>query len=219
MKNLISLVCGLALFQILVAGASISDPFSQLLTTRQQVDAEQVRRELGSRLSKGTLIFGPDDENYGNATARFSNFSAPQIQVVVMPDQESDIPAIVCAYPLFCTMNSRDTNKQQPTHYKGPILQPQQHPIPRHQPRTWMDQNPRHLQRRADQHGPSTKHHHQTRWQIRLDAGWDLRRPGRGLPLGPRPRRHHGLLRLRRHAGPDAGRRPRASGRSLWHGH
>ncbi|TLD22417.1 hypothetical protein PspLS_08029 [Pyricularia sp. CBS 133598] len=104
MKNLVSLVCGLALFQILVAGgASISsEPFAQLLTTRQQLDVEQIRRELGSRVSNGTLIFGSDDEKYGNATGRYSNYSPPQIQVVVMPDQESDIPAIV----RYCNRNS-----------------------------------------------------------------------------------------------------------------
>ncbi|TLS22060.1 uncharacterized protein PpBr36_09314 [Pyricularia pennisetigena] len=65
MKNLVSLVCGLALFQMTLAGASVPGFFSRLLTTNQQLDVEQVRRELGSLVSDATLIFGPDDEKGG----------------------------------------------------------------------------------------------------------------------------------------------------------
>lgn len=70
MNSIISLICSLAVFQSLTTGASIPTYFERSLTTRQGLDTQQVRTELGRRVSKETSIFGPDDQRYNDATSR-----------------------------------------------------------------------------------------------------------------------------------------------------
>ncbi|KAM4065224.1 FAD binding domain-containing protein [Hirsutella rhossiliensis] len=102
MKGPGSLVYGLAILQTLAAGARIPGYFYPPPTTPVGLDAAQVQRELGSLVSDTTAIFGPDDNRYQNATARWNNFARPQIQVVVQPGEECDVSTIV----EYCNENS-----------------------------------------------------------------------------------------------------------------
>lgn len=54
-----------------------------------------VQRELGPLLSKGSTVFGPDDARFPNATERYTNFDAPTIEVVAVPNSEYDVSVIV----------------------------------------------------------------------------------------------------------------------------
>lgn len=97
MKTFVSLVYSLALLQKLVVGASIPRHFQRFPTTRYQLNATQVQRELGNQISNTTVIFGPDDSRYNESTARWSIFAKPRIQIVVEPGQASDVSQIVSA--------------------------------------------------------------------------------------------------------------------------
>ncbi|KAK2603628.1 hypothetical protein QQS21_004209 [Conoideocrella luteorostrata] len=59
------------------------------------ITVDNVRRELGRSLSRGTLIFGPHDSGFEHATERWAKFSQPEIQVVIEVAQESDVQKIV----------------------------------------------------------------------------------------------------------------------------
>ena len=95
MKGFSSLVYSLAIFQTLVASAVIPRYFQKFPITRRQLNATQVEQELGGQVSNTTAIFGPDDSRYNESTARWNLFAVPQIQVVVEPGLESDIPIVV----------------------------------------------------------------------------------------------------------------------------
>ena len=97
MKTLISLVYVFAISQTLVASANIPRQFQEFSTTRHQLNATLVQRELGNQVSNATVIFGPADSRYKNSTARWSIYAKPRIQVVVEPGQASDVSTIVCA--------------------------------------------------------------------------------------------------------------------------
>ncbi|KAL9004071.1 MAG: hypothetical protein Q9188_003106, partial [Gyalolechia gomerana] len=102
MKTFVSLACSLAIFWTLVAGASIPRYLQTFPTTRRQLNATQVQRELGSQISNTTIIFGPDDNRYNESTERWNIFAAPRIQLVIEPGQESDVSTIVD----YCNENS-----------------------------------------------------------------------------------------------------------------
>lgn len=91
------LVCSIAIFHTLVAGASIPRYFQTFPISRRQLSVSQVQQELGRQVSNTTVIFGPDDSRYNESTTRWNTFAVPQIQVVVEPGQESDISTIVRA--------------------------------------------------------------------------------------------------------------------------
>ena len=95
MKSFVTLVYGLAIFQVLVASTSMPKYFETYHITRRTLKSPQVQRELGSQVSNTTVIFGPGDSSYDAATARWNMFAPPQIEVVIEPGQESDIPTIV----------------------------------------------------------------------------------------------------------------------------
>ncbi|KAK4194559.1 hypothetical protein QBC40DRAFT_259878 [Triangularia verruculosa] len=111
MRSLVSLMYG-SLATLLwvsssfdLASAASIPRFQELETrTRADLNSNTVRRELGSRLSSGTLIFGPNDERFAGATARWNMFAPPQIQVVIQPGAESDVSKIV----KYCNDNSID---------------------------------------------------------------------------------------------------------------
>ncbi|KAG6357668.1 hypothetical protein INS49_013547 [Diaporthe citri] len=88
MKVSIPLLCGLGL----------------LPTTRRNVTSTQVQLELGGKVSNTTVIYGPQDHRYAEATARWSSFAMPHVQVVVEPTQESDVSTIV----EYCNENNID---------------------------------------------------------------------------------------------------------------
>lgn len=95
MKGLGSLAYGLAVLQTFVSGASIPRYFKEHHTTPINLNATQVQRELGRIVSRGTVIFGPDDSRYDNATARWNMFAPPQVQVIIEPAEERDVSTIV----------------------------------------------------------------------------------------------------------------------------
>lgn len=62
-----------------------------LVTTR----STDLIRQLGPQLSANATIFTDDDPRFINATARWSEYSKPQISVVVDPGTEADVATIV----------------------------------------------------------------------------------------------------------------------------
>ena len=95
MKTFFPLLCSLAALQTLVTSASIPRYLQKSPTTRRYLNVTQVQRELGSRVSNTTVIFGPNDNRYNESTTRWNIFAVPKIQVVVEPSQETDISTIV----------------------------------------------------------------------------------------------------------------------------
>ncbi|XXG99914.1 hypothetical protein Hte_006255 [Hypoxylon texense] len=96
------LFASLGLLHAFAAGASIPRYFEKYPRSRPNLNSTQVQLELGPLVSNTTVIFGPDDGRYPNATSRWNDFAAPHIQVVVEPGQESDVPIIV----KYCNENS-----------------------------------------------------------------------------------------------------------------
>ncbi|KAF9871850.1 hypothetical protein CkaCkLH20_10784 [Colletotrichum karsti] len=102
MKGFLPLISVIALLHGLACGSDAPNYFERSPTTPRRLDANRVRRELGSRVSKATTIFGPEDSRYEIATSRYSTFAPPNVQVVVVPGKESDVSTIV----KFCNRNS-----------------------------------------------------------------------------------------------------------------
>ncbi|KAF6822980.1 FAD binding domain-containing protein [Colletotrichum musicola] len=102
MRGFLSFVSSLALFRHLALGSTIPRYFERSLSTRGHLDVEEVRRELGGRLSKDAAIFGSEDDRYDNVTSRWSPFAPPLIQVVAVAGEESDVANIV----KYCNENS-----------------------------------------------------------------------------------------------------------------
>lgn len=87
---------GLALLPVLVSSSPLVPRYFQRdLFSRDNITASTVKTELGQQLSKGSLIFGPDNALYPNATERWNTRITPKAQVVVQPAAESDIARIV----------------------------------------------------------------------------------------------------------------------------
>lgn len=101
MKSYISVIGGLAIFQNLVVSVTIPSYFQTSPTTSRQISTAAVQKELGSRLSNSSAIFGPDDSRYNESTARWDNFAVPQVQLVIEPGTESDVPKIVSTINLY----------------------------------------------------------------------------------------------------------------------
>lgn len=73
--------------------------------TRRDLSTTQAQQELGRQVSNTTAIFGPEDSRFDNATLRWNPVVVPQIQVVVEPGQESDIPTIVSTHEQYYNRN------------------------------------------------------------------------------------------------------------------
>lgn len=87
---------GLALLPALVSSSPIVPRyFERKLFSRDSITASTVKTELGTELSKGSLIFGPDSPLYPAATERWNTRITPNTQVVVQPAAESDLAKIV----------------------------------------------------------------------------------------------------------------------------
>lgn len=95
MKAFVSCIYAAATFSTLAVGASIPRYLERSPTTPANLDSNKVQRELGTRVSKGTVIFGPTDARFPDATSRWNTFAVPQIRAVIEPAQESDVPIIV----------------------------------------------------------------------------------------------------------------------------
>jgi hypothetical protein len=93
--------CGLLLLQPLVT--AIPQPcLDELCTfTRSNLSPQQVARELGPRLCRGSSIYGPSDPRFAVDTARYQAYAPPIIKMVVQPACETDIPKIVSMTQLF----------------------------------------------------------------------------------------------------------------------
>ncbi|KAK3291714.1 uncharacterized protein B0H64DRAFT_329821 [Chaetomium fimeti] len=102
MRSLVSLFWSLAALGTLVDAASIPRYFERQPRTRHNLDSALVQRELGELASDSIVIFGPGDDRYPEAIARWNMFAVPQIQVVVVPGEESDVSIIV----KYCNENS-----------------------------------------------------------------------------------------------------------------
>jgi hypothetical protein len=89
---------------ISLANASINTCLNGLCAvTRANLTPEQVARELGPLLSKGSSIFGPSSPRWENAMERYQTYMAPNITVVVRPEPEDEIPKIVSTRQTFGT--------------------------------------------------------------------------------------------------------------------
>lgn len=96
MKSLvISSLCLFSGLSSLVSGASIPRYFEKQPTTRRNLTSQEVRRELGGQVSRGTLIYGPSDAEFANLTSRWTVYSKPDVQVVIEPAAELDVSTIV----------------------------------------------------------------------------------------------------------------------------
>ncbi|KAK6081581.1 FAD binding domain-containing protein [Seiridium cupressi] len=84
----------LAFLQPLVAGLAVPHYFQPARFTRRDLSVAQVQQELGATVSNGSTIFGPEDPRFPNATERYSTHDIPDIEVVVVPATEADIPII-----------------------------------------------------------------------------------------------------------------------------
>ncbi|KAI1735259.1 FAD-binding domain-containing protein [Xylaria scruposa] len=98
---------GLILQDAIVAGSPVPYEtfpryFQNYPVTRRNITAAMVQKELAAQLSNGTIVFGPSDPAYANATSRWVTFVKPDIRVVVQPAQESDVATIV----KYCNDNS-----------------------------------------------------------------------------------------------------------------
>ncbi|VBB79782.1 Putative dehydrogenase [Podospora comata] len=87
---------GITLTQALAAAYTNPKDYAQMPVPRQSpLPSESVQQGLGPLLSKNASIFGPDDSRWPEATERYQDFAVPQVQVVVQPGVEDDIPTIV----------------------------------------------------------------------------------------------------------------------------
>lgn len=59
------------------------------------IRSDDVVRQLGPQLSASATIFTNSDPRFINATARWNEYSKPQIVVVVNPGTEADVAIIV----------------------------------------------------------------------------------------------------------------------------
>ncbi|KAI1426171.1 hypothetical protein F5Y12DRAFT_794651 [Xylaria sp. FL1777] len=101
------LLCGFAMLQASVIGsplgtALVPSYFQQHGFTRRAVPLSTIQRELGSKLSSGSVIAVPSDARYATLTERWATLETPDIEVVVQPARESDIATIV----KYCNANS-----------------------------------------------------------------------------------------------------------------
>lgn len=86
---------GLPLLSQLALGSPVVPRcFQRSLYSRANISATTVEAELGPQLSGGSLIFGPDNPQWSNATSRFNTLLRPAVQVVVEPASESDVSKI-----------------------------------------------------------------------------------------------------------------------------
>ncbi|ETS86020.1 hypothetical protein PFICI_04045 [Pestalotiopsis fici W106-1] len=94
---------GFTLLPALVSGSPLVPRYFQKhLVSRCNISAITVQSELGPQLSNTSLIFGPDNVLFPNATERWNTLDTPDVQLVVQPAAESDISKIV----KYCNDNS-----------------------------------------------------------------------------------------------------------------
>ncbi|OQE43750.1 hypothetical protein PENCOP_c003G01409 [Penicillium coprophilum] len=103
MKRFLSHVAwGLALLQTLAAATAVPHYLQHEPITRRDLSVLTVSKELGRLLSKSSIIFGPQDPRWEDAVERYQTFAIPDVEIVVQPAAESDIPTIV----KYCNKNS-----------------------------------------------------------------------------------------------------------------
>ncbi|KAI2618206.1 hypothetical protein GGR54DRAFT_606504 [Hypoxylon sp. NC1633] len=100
-------ICGLSLLHALVAGSplrpgAVPRYFQNAPFTRRDLSVTTVQQELGGQLSHSSTIYGSSSPAWTNATERWNTLSPPDVEVVVQPGEESDIPIIV----KYCNDNS-----------------------------------------------------------------------------------------------------------------
>jgi hypothetical protein len=105
MKSFVPLTYSLAILQTLVAGTVIPRYFQAAPVTRRNLLTTLVQQELGPLLSNITIIFGPDDSRYDDATVRWNILADPRVQLVIEAGVEADIATIVSIKRIIITEN------------------------------------------------------------------------------------------------------------------
>lgn len=87
-------VSSLALLQLFATGLVLPSNEAQYQHTNRSVNA-QTQQELASIISRKSVIIGPTDADWINATERYMQNIKPRIQLSVRPGLEKDVPKIV----------------------------------------------------------------------------------------------------------------------------
>ncbi|OTB10566.1 hypothetical protein K445DRAFT_69980 [Daldinia sp. EC12] len=101
------ILCGVALFQTFVEASPLPHDavpryFQNAPFTRREISVSRIEQELGPLLSPGSGIFLPSDPEWSDLNERWNTLAPPDIEVVVQPAKESDVPIIV----RYCNDNS-----------------------------------------------------------------------------------------------------------------
>ncbi|KAI1470392.1 FAD-binding domain-containing protein [Daldinia caldariorum] len=101
------ILCGIALLRTFVEGSPLSHDavpryFRNTPFTRREISVSGIEQELGPLLSPGSAIFLPSDPEWSDVNERWNTLEPPDIEVVVQPAKESDVPKIV----RFCNDHS-----------------------------------------------------------------------------------------------------------------
>jgi hypothetical protein len=157
--------CALALMQPLVSAVPIACLNGICPVTRRDLSPHTVASELGPLLSNSSAIFGPNDTRWQDATHRYQAYSPPDIQLVVEPGSEDDIPKIVSLHQHLAVSQLTSVDS---------ICQQQQHCFPYSEPWSWLDQDSGSVPRYANQHGATQQNHHQRRRRDCMVPGWNI---------------------------------------------
>lgn len=95
MNTLFSIIQPLVVLGVFTLAGAVPNVFGKTPMTRRDLNSTQIQRELGSLVSNQTIIFGPYDSRYVNATARWNDFSPPEVEIVIESGIESDVASIV----------------------------------------------------------------------------------------------------------------------------
>ncbi|KAI6085187.1 FAD-binding domain-containing protein [Hypoxylon rubiginosum] len=92
-------LCCLALLQAFIPGSSplksIPYYFQKNPFTCRQVSVFEIAQDLGAVISSNSAIFLPSHPPWSEVTKRWNTLIAPDIEIVVQPAEESDIPKVV----------------------------------------------------------------------------------------------------------------------------
>lgn len=98
-----TVLLGLTVLQAIVSASplnlrtprTVPHYFQSYPSTPRNLSIPTIQQELGPQLSNGSLIFGPNNTDWAEATERYNQLAPPDIQVVVIPALESDVSKIV----------------------------------------------------------------------------------------------------------------------------
>lgn len=94
------LIVGAALWLPFATSVAVPRYFQKTPWTRRDLPVGVVEEELAAIISPESLIFGPEDSRFVNATERHSTHAIPRVEVVVVPATEDDVPLVVSLFSL-----------------------------------------------------------------------------------------------------------------------